>query len=413
MQTESSCQLRSVLALIAMFATTVHAADFTVANTSDSGAGSLREAISAANDSSGPDTIEFAENVAGTITLVSALPPMVDDVSINGPGAAVLTVSGDDLVRPFSIAAGVEVLISGLTVTGGFAPGSAGEIPGDGGGIRNDGTLEIRNCIVSGNASSEFGSGGGIFSTGTLLIQGSTITLNTADLGAGIASGGSLEVVESTIRENAATAIDGGISNAGTATIRRSLIASNVAEFGGGIGNAATLTVVNSTISGNAADGAGGLGGGIDNLNGSVELLHATIARNQAPLGGGVSSDGELVAKNSLLVENTGGDCEFSAGSFDVFGVNLDTDGSCNNFTAVSSGALALQDLADNGGPTATHAIANASVAVNAALDCTGLDGITLVATDQRGVERPRGAACEPGAFESDAVDLIFANGFE
>ncbi|MBS3745108.1 MAG: hypothetical protein KGY48_12210, partial [Wenzhouxiangellaceae bacterium] len=117
----------------------------------------------------------------------------------------------------------------------------------------------------------------------------------------------------------------------------------------------------------------------------------------------------------SLVAENTGGDCEFFAGSFEfeVFGVNFDTDGSCPDFTAVSSGALALQALTDNGGATATHAIANASVAVNAALDCTGLDGITSVATDQRGVERPLGAACEPGAFESDAVDLIFANGFE
>src|SRR5688500_10895688 len=81
------------------------AASFTVTSTADSGPGSLREAIENANAMPGADSITFA--LSGTITLVSALPPITDPagLSIDG-GAQSITVSGNNAVRPFQTAAG-------------------------------------------------------------------------------------------------------------------------------------------------------------------------------------------------------------------------------------------------------------------------------------------------------------------
>lgn len=418
----------AMILLAGVLSTTVDAATFTVTSTGDSGAGSLRQALASANGSAGTDTIEFADGVVGTITLVTALPQIVEAVTIDGPGADVLSVngedgvqgvSGDDGVRPFSIATGVQVTISGLTIADGLALDEGS--PGSGGGISNRGDLTLRDCTLTGNSAPD-NLGGAVDNApgATLLVERCTISGNLADIGGGISNDGTLTVIDSRIEGNTAVSQGGGIDNAGQATISRSLVVGNDSLFGGGIGTGipqgqsagGDLFVVNSTMSGNSVSGEFAIGGGIDNFNGSVELLHATIARNQAPQGAGVSSDGDFAAKNSLVVENDGGDCEFIQGSFAVSGANLATDDSCPNFTAVSPGALALENLADNGGATATHAMADSSVAVNAALDCTGLDGVTPVATDQRGVERPQGAACEPGAFESDA-DTIFADGFE
>jgi ribosomal protein L6P/L9E len=88
---------------------------FTVANLHDSGSGSLRSAIAAA--SSG-DTINFARGLRGTITLTSGELSITDSVTINGPGANELSVSGNDSSRVFEVAAG-QVSISGLTITDG------------------------------------------------------------------------------------------------------------------------------------------------------------------------------------------------------------------------------------------------------------------------------------------------------
>ena len=74
--------------------TAAGAATFTVTNTDDAGAGSLRQAILDANGNVGPDIIDFGPAAAGTITLADHLPHVSDDVDIQGPGADVLTVDG-------------------------------------------------------------------------------------------------------------------------------------------------------------------------------------------------------------------------------------------------------------------------------------------------------------------------------
>ncbi len=103
----------------------VRAASYTVTNTDPSGAGSLRQAIIDANSNTGHDTIDFG--VDGTIVLTDSLPAITDTLTISGPGAGSLAVSGANTYRPFSITTGVAVTISGLTVRDGFAV--------DGGGI--------------------------------------------------------------------------------------------------------------------------------------------------------------------------------------------------------------------------------------------------------------------------------------
>ena len=114
-----------------------------VYNTADHGAGSLRAAMTDANQAGG-STILFA--TSGVITLQSALPAISDDVSLVGPGATSLSVDGNALYQVFDIQSGATVSISGLTITDGSSIGN-------GGAIENDGGLTLTSCTVS--ASSE------------------------------------------------------------------------------------------------------------------------------------------------------------------------------------------------------------------------------------------------------------------
>src|SRR5438067_3712673 len=108
----------------------LHAATLTVINTNDSGAGSLRQAIS---DSSSGDTISFDSSLNGqTITLASGELLIDKNLTITGPGAHSLAINGNAASRVFEITSGIDVTISGLTITNGNAAGSPG-----GGGIFN------------------------------------------------------------------------------------------------------------------------------------------------------------------------------------------------------------------------------------------------------------------------------------
>ena len=101
----------------------VDAANVTVTNTADSGAGSLRDAIATANNG---DTIVFAAGVTGTITLSSGQLTVNSDVTISGPGANVLSVSGNDTNRVFAISPAKHVSISALTIKEGLESGASG-----------------------------------------------------------------------------------------------------------------------------------------------------------------------------------------------------------------------------------------------------------------------------------------------
>src|SRR5262249_7031628 len=120
-----------------------------------------RYCITAANNNQA-EAIDFT--VTSTIQLVSALPSLATEVSITGPGADLLKVSGFGSVGPsfrvFAVLASGTVSISGLTIANGFAHNDGG------GGILNWGRLTVVECAIANNtadASSSSTAGGGIY----------------------------------------------------------------------------------------------------------------------------------------------------------------------------------------------------------------------------------------------------------
>lgn len=385
-------------------AQTVRPATQTVTSLDDAGAGTLRSAIEQA--ASG-DVIDFQPGLSGTITLQSPLPILDHDLTIGGPGAAVIKVSGNNLYRVFFVETESVVLISGLTIADGLTEAGVAGTDGFGGGIFNAGELTLEDSIVQDNIA-EFG-GGGISSEGVLNVRRSTITSNSTDSGAvggGIDNfAGNVSIVDSTLSGNLAD-FGAGVSNdgAGEIHVTASTISSNASMLGGGISNASgTVTVLNSTVTGNSAtDG----GGGMENLD-DATLVFSTVAGNSSDTGdgGGILNDGTFTARNSLVVNSTAGDdCANFGLTFDATGDNLDSDGSCPGFVQTTAVALDLGALADNGGPTATHALGETSTAVDAVANCTDIGGATNVDNDQRGVARPQGTACDIGAFELEQI---------
>src|SRR5882757_5427318 len=118
--------------LLCVFVTAAHAATITVTNTNDSGTGSLRQALTIANDG---DTISFA--VTGTITLTSGGLPINKNITISGPGADQLSIDGNQALLVFGVFPGRAATISGLTVRNAQS------------GILNAGTVTITNCELS------------------------------------------------------------------------------------------------------------------------------------------------------------------------------------------------------------------------------------------------------------------------
>jgi uncharacterized repeat protein (TIGR01451 family) len=247
--------------------------------------------------------------------------------------------------------------------------------------VRPGGNLSLIRSAVSGNRATN--EGGGIFNNaGTVLLTQVTISAN-------VASDGS---TQTTVRSNG-----GGIYNAtgGTLTVTNSTISGNSAdEDGGGIANNGTTTLLNSTLSANISDKDDddrGEGGGVQNTGAaSVSLKNTLIAGNidrgeQAPdCAGNLTSQG-----HNLLGNSTG--CTFSASSGD----QLDP-----------GSHPILGSLADNDGPTQTHALLFGSPAIDAGTN------IGCPSTDQRGASRPidgngdSSAVCDIGAFEFPAITL-------
>ena len=165
-------------------------------------------------------------------------------------------------------------------------------------------------------------------------------------------------------------------------------------------GGLATLTLINSTVSGNAAgNAAGNGGGGIYNEDGTAELANSTVSSNTTTSnGGGISNAGGTVTIDNTIVANSlaGDDC---AGVITVEGNNfVESPGACvivGSGTANGGFDPLLGPLANNGGPTQTHALLAGSPAIDAgSADCPP------PATDQRGVARPQGPACDIGSVE-------------
>jgi hypothetical protein len=303
----------------------------TVLNNSDSGTGSLRAVIASA--SSG-DQIVFDPALNGqTITLASGELLLNKDLTITGPGAGLLTVSGNNASRVFEVASGVTDSISGLALSHGRAAPT-------GGGILNAGTLTLSNATVSGNlvysGGGDLDFGGGIYNSGTLTVQNSTVTGN-------VAFGPTPDTPTPT------SGWGGGIYNSGTLTVTGSTLSADTASTGGGLLNggllngSGTATVSTSTLSGNTAYGSGGA---IRIIGGAVTLNTSTVAGNTAyDNGGGIRiASGTLTVNSSTLSGNTASGSYSAGGAICIEGgkvtVTVDTSTLAGNHADYYGGAI-------------------------------------------------------------------------
>jgi hypothetical protein len=284
-----------------------------------------------------------------------------NDVILDGEGN--LTVDGNEDHHVLSVAEGVTAEVRGFAVTRGES------------GILNNGTMMITNTTVSGNRAGDAGGGVANDPGATMTITNSTVTGNTASEGGGVHNWGTLTMTGVVVSANSVSR------------------GSSLGE-GGGVANWGTLVLTNSTLSGNdATAGGGGIYNSADGGGGTLVLVNSTVSGNSSGSGAdGIFTNGGSVALTNSIVDD---DCD---GDITSNGYNLESPGSTCGFdqtgdqSGVSAVLLDLQPLANNGGPTQTHAITTDSAAFNA--------GTCEVDEDQRGVTRPQGPACDVGAFE-------------
>ena len=314
----------------ALFVTPAHAAaTFTVNSTTDAvdstpgdgvcaTAGSvctLRAAIQEANALAGDDIITLPAG-AYTLTIAGADEDaastgdldLASNITLNGAGAGTSIIDGGALDRVFHVTGAFTVNLSDVTVRN-------GNILGSGGGIFNDGTLNITNSVFSSNSTNSgdpyWGNGGGIYNDGTLNITDSAFFGNSTNSeyyykgrGGGIYNFGTLTITNSAFSGNSATGVEGGgiYNSDGAATITNSAFSGNSADFGGGIANSyGTVTITDSAFSGNSAL----FGGGIRNeWSSTLIITNSAFSGNSADDGGGAYNAGTLDITNSTFSNN-------------------------------------------------------------------------------------------------------------
>lgn len=362
---------------------------------------------------------------SGTITVLGGTITISSDTTIDGSGQTI-AINGGGVVQLFIVNAGVTLNLKQITVADGNVSG------GDGGGVLNNGTLNVSNCTFQGNTagagnkySSSGGNGGAIASNGYLTVTNSTFANNTAatlsfspygqGLGGAIYNTNDARITDSSFQRNEADSggaiftgspNDGGVLVVNNSTFYNNQIIVNPSSagmpgLGGGIYNQAFITVVtNSTFYGNGGGSAdGGNFYNCCNYTGTAVLDNDTLDGGIAASGNGgnisnVNAEqetGNLFVENTIIANAAGGmNCN---GSYTNVGGNLlwpTSDASCIG----SYGNPMLGPLANNGGPTETMAIGPGSAALYTAIESF------CPPTDQRGVIRPQGPICDIGAFE-------------
>jgi hypothetical protein len=433
------------------------AATFTVSSLNDSGPGSLRQAVLEANASPGADEVVFTPGLAGTITLTSGEILIADSLTIHGPGAGALTVSGNDQSRIFHVespaGSPIDVTLSGLTLTHGSAVG-----PLFGGAVfALDENLTILDSVISsslaGYTEAGLGCGGNVcILGGTLRIANSTLTGGTA-----VGTGGNLCVFGGRLILERST-LSGGSAHTGGGLYANGLVADSAIfastisgnqgfVYGGGIyfSSGTALTIDSSTLSGNTAGLPGSdnlVGGGLQIDQGNVRIVNSTISGNQVNgRGGGISftdSGGSLLLRLTTVTGNSvsgrggsiligpsaeveldhsivanGAPQDLAASELNTPPVTITANYSLieNPGDVVLMGANnlvgadpLLGPLANHGGPTLTHLPLPGSLVIDA-----GNPAIpSPPAADQRGFARIVGAAVDLGSVEigQDLMDV-------
>jgi hypothetical protein len=373
---------------------------------------SLREAVEDANATVAGDVISLPAPPAGQrYELTQGQLVVLESLTVTGAGASTTTIDGNSIDRIFMIGsfmpAAIEVEINGVTLTGGrSSPGGAIE--------QTAGTLVIRESVITGNVAISEGPGFG----------GGLAVLGQADA--------STRIEETTFSNNTAPSdgVSGGGGGAiytagGTMAIAKSTLGPGNAVPGLGSGGAGgaimneigTVALLNSTVSGNSVTGgSNGGGGGIVTLGGQTTSLDSTtVFNNQVTNSGGVggnlfNSSGNMPLRQTIVAGGSAPSGSNCSGSFVTQGHNLESPSSqcglngAGDLTSVADPLLG--PLADNEGPTFTHALLDGSPAIDTgAADCPQPD------TDQRDVVRAQGTTCDIGAYEllqgSQLVDPV------
>ncbi len=346
------------------------------------------------------DSVEIDVSALDSFTIRAGDPTPEDKI---GDGQRIFTIhDGDDSIS-------IEVAIRGLTLTG-------GDVNGEGGAIRNRENLTLDNVTFTDNYATQIG--------GALSHRQGALTVTNSWFGGnsnGSGHGGAIAVwnanhdvlIQDTSIQNNFSLGDGGgldfLGGGGQVVVDRVTLSDNEAtDRGGGIWAYRPITVISSTISGNSA---GEEGGGIW-TNDLTDIDHSTILQNQSlGAGGGIyaaASDQSVNIRHTIIAQNT----SLSSGAPDV-GVavgrtaaalfSLIGDNTGSGFSAAPvTGSSAdgnfignpygggvidpqLGPLADNGGPTLTHAPLVTSPVVDAGYPAalSGMDGIPEF--DQRG----------------------------
>lgn len=303
---------QSAIVVVALLATgtVARANTLTVTNTNDKGSGSFRATTNSAKSG---DTIVFASSLNGqTITLTSDQITIKNSVDIEGPGAALLSVSGNDKNRIFNINGGLTVTIAGLAITHGYANGGAGVLNagstltlagdvvaysqafhlesdvGNGGGVRNSngGNLVAKNCLFLGNtalgdrSANLEAEGGGLYNA-----HDSTASVTDCDFTGNQAFGGDGAVASKGFPSGFQGQAEGGaVHNAGTLIVEHCTFTNNLAKGGNG--------AKADSSAGVGLQMAFGTGGAIENHGGTITVSDSAFTNNQAiggsnELGGG------------------------------------------------------------------------------------------------------------------------------
>jgi hypothetical protein len=361
-----------VSALLSLAMAGAAQAAITVANTNDSGAGSLRQAVA---DAPPGETIDLP---AGTYTLSSEELSIEKSLTIAGHGAAETVIRSGGNFRVLDVSgAGNSVTVTDLTVSDGHE-GSPGGIA-EGGGILNfESSLTLRNVAVTNNHADVSGSGGGgggiaegggiLSEGGALALEGTTVAGNSATA-TGSSSGGGGGIVEG-----------GGVAvyEGSSLTIRNTTISNNVADARGGpgagggivegggiyleLGPSTSSNVSAVTVSGNVADASGGSGAGggivegggmyIDLAEQTAAFSNMTVASNSARAPGGGAENGGIVEGGGIILDLT--NSSLTLVSATVVGNSVDAPGGIaegGNLDRDPGGKIANSIVANGQGP--------------------------------------------------------------
>jgi hypothetical protein len=289
-----------------------------VTSAADSGPGTLRAAVDAANISTTPVEIDFDLNQGETaITLTSGqleLKNTAVPITIDGPGATSLAIDGDHNSRVFQIDPNVTASISGLTIRDGLAAGSYSGLFPSGGGVLNEGTATLTGVTLSGNDGAFHG--GGLENTGNATLTDCTVSGNQAISGGGVENQfGAMTLTGTTISgddaEGSTLANLGGPMSLTDCTISGDPLPQKFADYG--IVNQASgdITFVDSTILGFTS-------GALFSLDGTTTMTGCTITGNTGQRGA-LSLGGIATLTNCTISNNSANYLYSTGGGLNIF----------------------------------------------------------------------------------------------